>query len=441
MNKNKINLILKLSIPISQKSTVSIEDASFYSGLSFYETEHGLYRLLQEYRGNLIVSPEGNLLFEFPHGFKKPWLKITYINTLFNKFKKLSFFLAQLLFKAWISIVIIFYFLSFMIILLILNKGNRPSNENSKTDNSLFFHFIHDIIFWDLRFRFLSNSNQNNKNQSNKIIKNSTIFYEKVNNFFLGPPTVSDSENSLMLKKNILKAIKEKNGYIGILETIYASPLLSIQNAEKLLLSLVIEHQGHIKVGKLGEIIYFFPHLKKTTYTNFFATQNLKSSLNAPAFFGNNETNVNILIFFLNLFNLITSLKFLLHPSTLHPLLQNIMFTWIPFIFSSALFAFLTVRYFIYKNKIKEIHIKRGRLSLISLILNNSIARYTEDTLRKTWKKASGHDISDKNLVSEINQLGGEFELDAATGQYFYKFKKFENEIRLLKIKRNENFS
>ena len=55
------------------KNAFTIADASTASGLSFEQTERGLYALVAEYRGELIPTEKGDLLFRFPTGFSKPW--------------------------------------------------------------------------------------------------------------------------------------------------------------------------------------------------------------------------------------------------------------------------------------------------------------------------------------------------------------------------------
>src|SRR5258708_5968719 len=52
---------------------LTVADAAAKAGLALRDAESGLTWLSQEYRGQLRVTQEGDLVHLFPFGFSKPW--------------------------------------------------------------------------------------------------------------------------------------------------------------------------------------------------------------------------------------------------------------------------------------------------------------------------------------------------------------------------------
>ena len=418
MSKDQIIYTIKTCLTLNKMSRMSISDVATHTGLSHLEAEQGLYTLLQEFHGNLTVTTEGDLLFEFPFKFKKSSTKI---NSMFFKFtnniQSLLINFYKFIIKTWLSIILVFYFITLIGIISIVQSNQNKSRDDSTSTNSLLpniiINFIHELIYWNLTF-------------SNKP------FYKKINNFFLGPTT--PKEDPLILKKNLLHFIRQNHGYIGTLEAMNITQITNPTEAENLLLSLVITHEGHIETGNHGEIIYYFPQYTTTNQLTLKNTHPI-NRITIPRCFDNNKTNDNLLAFFLNFFNLSLSLYLIIHPIISPKFI--ILFGWIPFILSCFLLVTPIARLIRHKKKTNKIKTKIGLYALISFMSQSSQYHFTEDTLKKIWYKQTGEPVSTNNLIRNINKINGDLEIDPITGEHWYKFDKFKNEILLLNQKRH----
>ncbi|MDP8998837.1 MAG: hypothetical protein M3O46_01860, partial [Myxococcota bacterium] len=58
---------------VDPRTPLTIADAAAKAGLALRDAETGLQWLSSEYRGQLRVTSEGQLVHIFPTGFTKPW--------------------------------------------------------------------------------------------------------------------------------------------------------------------------------------------------------------------------------------------------------------------------------------------------------------------------------------------------------------------------------
>ncbi|MEI6806919.1 MAG: hypothetical protein WCK49_10525, partial [Myxococcaceae bacterium] len=286
------------------KEAFTIADAATASGLSFAETERGLYALVAEFRGELIPTEKGELLFRFPTGFSKPWETTEALDLFFKKIKKSALGVAKFVVRAWITIVMVGYVAIFAAILIALSFANK-SDRDDRGGNSfghlmmfdMLFRVILDSLFWT--FHPFSPYRRSSQNKGG-------AFYEKVNRFFFGPEEapVDPLEN----KRRVLEEIRAKQGRIGLLDVLRVTGMTREQ-ADPFLAALMLEYNGDVKVSEFGGITYSFPELRKTTQlsSSFLAEPGwLKKKLLAPL--TGNPAGSNMLIAGLNGFNLLMSM-------------------------------------------------------------------------------------------------------------------------------------
>ena len=127
----KLANILCLKLP-NKKLTITKADASAQSGLSLKNSEVALLYLISEYRGNLSITDLGELIFQFPYGFNKPWKKKEKYLILLNKYKKLFSITTKFIIRAWLAITLIIYISIFSLILITISL---IKNHNEDKDD------------------------------------------------------------------------------------------------------------------------------------------------------------------------------------------------------------------------------------------------------------------------------------------------------------------
>jgi hypothetical protein len=108
---------------------LTIADAAEKSGLSLREAERGLHALISEYRGHLAATENGELLFSFPTGFKKPWERTSKIKKFFGRIKRGIVGVGKFIVRAWISVVLIGYVVGFAALLIALTFAGRGDRD------------------------------------------------------------------------------------------------------------------------------------------------------------------------------------------------------------------------------------------------------------------------------------------------------------------------
>ena len=137
--------------------TFTVADAAAKTGLALRDAESGLTWLSKEYRGQLRVTNDGDLVHVFPHGFSKPWV----VQDARRKATKAvgKAFMGALRFavRAWVAVVLIAYAAIFVALLIGLTFARQGSNSNdSRRSDGLpggaiayaFLRVLGDALFW-----------------------------------------------------------------------------------------------------------------------------------------------------------------------------------------------------------------------------------------------------------------------------------------------------
>lgn len=111
---------------------LTIADAATQSGLALREAQTGLHYLVSDYRGHLSATQKGELLFDFPYGFTKPWQAQDCFEEALKKVKKFALGVAKLVVRAWISVVLIAYVAIFAVILIGLTLAKSSDREDNR---------------------------------------------------------------------------------------------------------------------------------------------------------------------------------------------------------------------------------------------------------------------------------------------------------------------
>lgn len=432
----------------------TIADASTQSGLSFQETERDLYALVAEYRGEIIPTEKGDLLFRFPTGFSKPWETQEALDLFFKKIKKGALGIAKFVVRAWITVVMVAYvaiFAAILIAISLANKSDRDDRGGNSFGSLVMFDVLFRVILDSLFWTFHPFSPLNTRYGVPRRRDSGMPFYEKVNRFFFGPEEIP--VDPLENKKLVLEEIRAKQGRIGLLDVLRVTGMTREQ-ADPFIAALMLEYNGEVKVSDFGGITYSFPELRKTTQTTTRTHREpswLKKTVLAPL--TGNPVGSNILIAGLNGFNLLMSTVAISESWTIEKLSwilrgvpPNMMpqdfgtplvLGWIPFWFSTVLFVLPVIRLTTRPRAQAKVNRDNGRKGILLSILNKLTGRgIKEPVLEYAWQANAGVKPSTHELTREVVKLGGELELNEQSGETLYRFPALELEVRALEKER-----
>ncbi|MEI6790245.1 MAG: hypothetical protein WCK42_03590, partial [Myxococcaceae bacterium] len=276
-------------------------------------------------------------------------------------------------------------------------------------------------------------------------------FYEKVNRFFFGPEEIP--VDPLENKKRILEEIRAQQGRIALLDVLRVTGMTREQ-ADPFLAALMLEYNGDVKVSEFGGITYSFPELRKTTLGNSGLSREpgwLKKKILAPL--TGNPAGSNMLIAGLNGFNWFMSIVAIQAGWTLEKLAlmfkgvppemmpydlgTPLILGWIPFWFSTVLFALPIIRIAMRPKEQAKINRDNGRRGVLWAVINRLTGRgIKEPVLEQAWESSAGVKASGHELTREVIKLGGELDLNEDTGETLYRFRSLEAEVCALEKER-----
>lgn len=441
----------------------TIADAAAKSGLPLRDAQTGLHALVSEYRGHLRVTAEGDLLFNFPHGFTKPWETRDKLEELGHRAAKGALGVARFVVRAWISIVLVAYALIFVALIIgLMFARSGDSRDRGGVGFELafvFFRILADALFWTFHpfspFAYADHGATATRGRRKK--KDETPFYEKVNRFFFGP-TVPDPDPRAE-ERRVLAEIRAQKGRVGLADVIRVTGLPR-EKAEPMMSRLLLDYEGEIEVGDEGGIVYRFEALRKTADEpdGVHRPRPIWERVKRLTPLTGNTTGSNLLIAGLNGFNLIMAWFALSNELTFAKLEWLYRFTQhrgpaylftepmphgtavalgvVPLVFSIALFAIPVIRAALRPWKERRVARENGRRAMLRVILDNlgEQGEVTDASLRDAWKQAAGSEPDEKELTAEVVALGGD--VDYESGKVRYRFPDFDAEAKALAAER-----
>ena len=225
---------------VDAKTPLTVADAAARTGLALRDAENGLKWLSSEYRGQLRVTSEGELVHLFPTGFTRPWegrdARRQAVKAVGHALAgALRFFV-----RAWVAIVLVSYAAIFVALLIGMTFARQGNDSGSRRDGlpggALAYGFLRvvgDALFWTFHpwspFAVgyggmgmgwgAGMAPRRARSEGPKV-----PLYERVNRFFFGPhaPPEDPRENERL----ILAAIRAGKGRIGLADVclLYTSP-------------------------------------------------------------------------------------------------------------------------------------------------------------------------------------------------------------------------
>jgi len=291
-----------------------------------------LPKAADEYSGHLRVTESGEILYYFPSGFTSRYRgPASSINRFILKVAGGVKAVSTFLFKAWIMIMLIGYFLLFMALALasvvLASAGDNRGRRSSSSSFGLF------NIIWRLWFfseitkpRYGNARNVNYQYQQKKHPMHKAIF-----SFVFGEedPNKNFSEKQ---DRAIILYIQENNGVISLPEFMAFTGSNSMEAGQNIL-SFCSKYNGSPEVTDEGTIVYRFDELLSGAGKG--KISELSPLLKKLRIFSNNKKSMNNWFVVINAVNLIFGSYFLYQANT-----QGHLITEIQYQTSSYFYAF-----------------------------------------------------------------------------------------------------
>lgn len=452
--KNKIVAALK-----KRKLEATVTDLVATTGLPNYQVQQTLNSVADEYRGQMRVTEAGEILYYFPAGFRSryrglgPSFKRAFKSVISTTAKVLSF-----LFKIWIVVMLVGYFVVFVGLLLLALlasvAGSMASNSQGRSRGrdgfglGGFFIITRVVqIFIELwLYSSLTKGPRTTRRRGRPLHKSvfSYVFGE-------GDP---NPDWDTVQKKAVIKYIQGNKGVITT-EELMSLTGLDQTEAQNLMTQYLAEFDGEPDVTEEGTLYYRFADLMKSRDLPT-EPQVRTAPTRALYVFSGNKPSANRWFTFFNGFNLLFGAYFLyfgtfvpyipkghgfgqfylmtsllvsrylgMDPTTVLPIVLGA----IPLVFSIFFFAIPLIRRSREKAKNRKIKESNFRRRLVDRVLQNPL--YVDpmklqpvgaDEAVEDWER-----LRDSSLKSFAAFKHADVE-DIGDGNYLYKFNEVERE-------------
>ncbi len=475
MNKPQlIDGVQKIEQGLKGRNRVfTIGDAAALTGYAWPEAKEALDQLMQRYDCRLQVTENGDLLYDFGKTLhrrgERTWAEWWQgaKQSLWNTF--------VFVFKIWITLTLVVYFVIFLILLIAMivammagNNDNRGggSSRGGSVDvsggfevlgemfRSLFFwrtvtggtYYDRDPYGYNYR-RYESRPSVWGKRKKKKKGKN---FVASVYDFVFGPPRVE--AHPLANQKEVAAYLRENKGLIVMPEIVGLAGWNNPQ-AEDFFTEVITRYQGDSKISENKVLYGDFYELARSSSTDTDAQIEWYWDEYEPEYkLTGNTSGRNAGVVFMNLFNLAFA-SFILFGG-----LQNIeeialqgqewiviLLGAVPFTFSFLFFLVPILRSFQIAPKERKRHQENIRKRLMKVIYQSP----KESLSQKEILDVANADSRLEKLTSQtsepiLRQLLQDFDGDLDNDEYgqpLYRFTRLrdeQNEARHLRAQRSE---
>lgn len=445
------------------RGELTVADAATRSGLPSADAKDALGALAAEFSGHLAVSEKGELLYSFPRGLVRP-PETRLSRRILRAVQRAAIGVGRFVVRAWVSVVMVGYALVFAAVLLALALRRDDDRDGGGIDMlHVVLRMVAEALFWTFHpFSPVRIGSEPGWMHDHRRRAPRIPFYERVNRFAFGPPPppVDATEQQRL----VLAEIRRLKGRVAPAD-VQRITGLSRDEAERVLLRMLQEHEGDVSVTENGAIIYLFSALRTTADQPSHPTANRAASpiwrqrVSLPPLTGNGA-GTNILLGLINGFNLVASSIALGMGLTLERLVELLTRTVeasrapgevlpplppaegfplvlgaIPFAFSVALFALPLIRLLRRNSAAARVARENGRRGLLRLVLEENpsalSAAYTEDEMTRAWQAAVGRPPRGHELRDVARELGGELDV-RDDGTIVYRFDGLAREVEAL---------
>jgi hypothetical protein len=458
---------------IDPRAPLTVADAAAKTGLALRDAENGLKWLSSEYRGQLRVTSEGQLVHLFPTGFTRPWEGRDARKRLARAVGRGLLGVMRFVVRAWVSIVLVSYaaiFLALIVGMTFARQGNNDSRRGGGLPGGMlaygFFRILADALFWTFHpwspFSYgygygpgaamgWGAGNARGWQQPRQRRQEPKVpLYERVNRFFFGPtpPPEDPRENERL----VVAAIRAGKGRIGLADVMRVTGLPREQ-ADPMMARLMLDYEGDVDVSEDGGIVYRFAAVRKTAGAPEHEAEPSPAwarSKPLPPLTGN-PVGANVAVGALNAFNLLMGAWAIANDMTLERAVHlfdrvpyhvvgtgiPVVLGVVPLVFSALLFLLPVARAVVRPWRERAATENEGRLAVLREVLDRVRGKrpVTDAAVAGAWKSATGQEPERKRVDRELVALGGDvtIEPDGATR---WRFADLETEAAAVEAER-----
>jgi hypothetical protein len=304
-----------------RKNESTIADLIGTTGLPKYQVQEVSKIILDEYNGQLKVTESGELLYYFPQGMHSrihgfiPNSKRLFKHLMTIVGKALAF-----LFKVWIMVMLVGYFVLFLLILIgavvlsIAASGRGSERSRSRGGGGAFFLVIRLLEFALRIFFWVSITKQLGGGQEKK--PKGRPLYKSIFAYVFGEED-KNKEWEAEEKIRVISYIRANKGVVTTEELMILSGK-NYDGAQQLINSYLLEFEGEPMVSDNGTVYFFFPELLRTSARELAKIEGVNLTeirYRELIPFATNKGSTNTAITFFNIFNLTFGFYFYIFSS------------------------------------------------------------------------------------------------------------------------------
>ncbi len=447
------------------KSPLTVADAAAKAGLPLRDAENGLKWLSSEYRGQLRVTSDGDLVHVFPAGFTKPWEAADARRRVLGAIGRAAAGTMRFVVRAWVSIVLVAYaalFLGLLVGLTFARQGNDSSSRDDRLPGGALVYallrVVGDALFWTFHpwspFSLAYaqpawGAGQAGTSRRRRTDEPKVPLYERVNRFFFGPPVAPPDPRET--ERLVIEAIRAGKGRVGLADVMRVTGLPREQ-ADPMMARLMLDYDGDVDVSDEGGIVYRFAALRRTA-------SDAPTREPAPAWtrsrplppLTGNSGGTNFVIAVLNAFNLLMATWVIANDMTLERaahLFDRVPYQVtgtgipvalgvVPLVFSLALFLLPLGRALVRPLRRRQAVREQGRLAVLREVLDRVGAHrpVTDEAVAQAWTRATGTSADGRRIDRALVALGGDVQIEP-DGRTRWRFADLETEAAAVEAER-----
>ena len=335
----------------SVKGRFTLQDAASVTGLGVEEAKDALDQMMQKYVCRLTLTDLGTLIYDFGSLRRRGEKTAREIVADIGLWLYKAF---TVVFKIWITVMLIVYFLIFLAILigLMFSGRDRDRKVNIPMGNIFLIFFQWNTSTGrmayqsDRGYRYRSYESRKSLTNPNKKSLIAAVY-----DFVFGPGRVNI--DPLADAREVAAFLKEEKGVVTSGEIVALSGR-SYEQAEIFLSDVITRFQGEVELSDNGVVYGRFDELTQSTEEIEDAKiEYFWDEYEAPYEMNGNKSSRNFLIAFFNAFNLVFSTIVLnlglggeLYAYAPYETQIVIVLGWIPFVFSLLFFLIPLLRWF-----------------------------------------------------------------------------------------------
>ena len=255
------------------KSGITLSDVAAGTGLPLERVKTLVPVAADEYSARLEVTESGEILYSFPRGFRSRYRGLGHaLNTFLRSFTRIAADAGKLLFKAWIMVMLLGYFLLFMVIalasLFISISASNSSNRRDSRGGGLNFSagifsmiirlWFYSELFGGSRRAYGAPSRLGQWGSANSKPKGRPL-HRAIFSFVFGEDDPNRDRETLE-KKEFISYLRKRRGVVSLPELMTLTGR-DPEDAESFMSALCAEFGGSPEVTEEGTIVYRFDEI------------------------------------------------------------------------------------------------------------------------------------------------------------------------------------